>query len=213
MLRKKQYIRTLLAGSIIFFVIFVATYLYTSQNGIITSYDYREKEVPTQSKLPISVQMEEQIERIQLDTKITLLIRDELKGIIETLPIESTSLMGMSRMDIESLFKDYTVTAFNEDEVRLEKKLETLEEIQETVAVSAVKEPYYVLGVQNDYICIKSTDGSQKVITIDRKATDLSRKMYSLLLKEQIKISELQKETLLHNAGEVQKILQDYAIE
>ena len=45
---------------------------------------------------------------------------------------------------------------------------------------------------------------------IARKATDFSSYLYSLLLKESITITTMQKEALLKDASVLQRILQDY---
>lgn len=198
MLTKKQYVLTLLVAVIIFFVALGCTAWYFSING------WEDNQQSLQNE-PLSSELQEAQRRevtILPQTKIILKVKDKTTQKETKIALNPTSLLGFNENAIKEQFDDYTVEVFNEKEVRLSKEVasQPIENADHT----------YTLGVDGEDVCIKDKDPHARPIKIEYKVDHLSRYVYSLLLNEEIEITNQQKEALLLNAGTLQKILQDY---
>ena len=71
----------------------------------------------------------------------------------------------------------------------------------------------YVLGIDDNRLCIKIKSTDVVCGYIDRELTDLSSYLYSEFLKENITITDVEREKLLVDGGFLQIILQDYESE
>lgn len=198
MLKKKQYLMTLLIGIILFFILFLISYYYmrnsttlpeTANNNAVSR---NEKSVGT---LAAAKMREEQT--VQLDTHIHLLVVDENNNTIEDKNIDPLTLLGLSQIDIQDKFQGYELIAFNEREITLK-----------TTLSPADKQVQYTLGIQDDLLCIVENGETKQYTRLNILATHFSREIYSLLLKEQIKISLVQKDELLSNPAYIEEILQ-----
>ena len=206
MLGKKQYVLTLLSSVLVFFCLFALAYGYISETS---------NPVTT----PMVVDLVEELEsfgtsqeaeaRILPSTRITVRLQDDQAGVIEEAHLEAASLLGLTEETLMDRFKDYELETFDEEEVRLTKVVSGMA-TNEVVEV-AVTLKNYVLGVDGDYVCIKEEGHTEPLTRIERKATDFSSRMYSLLLKESIHISEAQKDALIQDASLLPKIMQDYS--
>lgn len=136
-------------------------------------------------------------------TKIILKNQDvKQKSVTET-KIDAKSLLGLTKEEVAQQFKDYTIETFNEKEVTLVKNVQ--EEVQ-TQGDQAI----YVLGVEDQNVCIKEKNSAKRPVKIDYEVSHFSKYVYSLLLNEEIEITSAQKEALLLSPSALQKILQGY---
>ncbi|ADZ83622.1 hypothetical protein QTL86_08160 [Cellulosilyticum sp. ST5] len=206
MLEKKQYWITLLVAAIAFFILFIAAYfIVMGRNKVVAPMAGQVVlEQQNVSKTLSSNQL--QITRILPSTKILLCLQTNDQEKMESVTLNATSLLGLTEQELKERFKDCSIETFNEDEVKLLKTadLDSLAFKQTSEARS------YALGVEGDEICIKEVVTGVVVGHIARKATDFSSYLYSLLLKESITITTMQKEALLKDASVLQRILQDY---
>lgn len=198
MLSKKQYWYTLLVAISVFFVVFLITYFYTKEHAW-----HIESQTETQSAQVDSMwsDVEEEI-TILPQTKVTLKLEDTRTHKQSETRLESKSLLGVTEKELQEQFKDYTIETFNEKEVTLVKNYSSEAVQKEDVT--------YVLGVQDNYVCIKEKDTGKRPVKIDYEINHLSKYIYSLLLNEEIVITTAQKEALLLNPSTLQKILQGY---
>lgn len=200
MLSKKQYLYTLIAAVVIFMIVFVSTYFYTKEN----SWQVGEANQTTSTGSQERAAIEEPIEICILpQTKIILKNKNLKNKSTSETKIDSSSLLGLSREELASRFSEYTIEAFNEKEVTLVKNVE--QDI-----VSQPDETTYVLGVEEQYVCIKEKGTAKRPVKIDYEVTHFSKYIYSLLLNEEIEITSAQKEALLLNPSTLQRILQGY---
>lgn len=205
MLSKKQYGLTLLASVIVFFVFFIGTSFYFSRSNPVESN--REEALALQhsqkeSNEEASAKKEPEQQVIMPQTKITIKVFDTATHKEEKITMNPLSLLGDSRETLQKKFDAYTIETFNEKEVCLSKKIESVKPV--------LKDADYVLGVDGAYVCIKEKDSKARPIRLDYKVQHVSSYIYSLLLNEEISITPKQKEALLLNVGSLQKILQDY---
>jgi len=200
MLKKKQYLMTLLIGILLFFILFFIGYYYMKNTALLTekvsshvvSRNEKSKDVLAKTEMT-------EEETVQLDTRIHLLIVDENDNTIEDKNIDPLTLLGLSELELQDKFKGYEMVAFNEREVALKK----------TVAPTN-KQFQYTLGIQDDLLCIVENGETKHYTKLNLLATQFSRRIYSLLLKEQIKISLVQKDELLSNPAYIEEILQSF---
>lgn len=195
MLTKKQYVVTLGIAVLLFFICFIVTYRYYSHQGSLG------QQANTLQKVDIAQVQEEEI-TIAPHTKITLKVQDTTTNKEHKTNIDAKSLLGLTEEEVAERFEDYTVEAFSEKEVLLKKEIAS----QALTAQTAT----YVLGVLGDYVCIKEKDSTKRPIQIDYPVRQLSGYMYSMLLNEEIVITNKQKEALLVSPTGLQRILQDY---
>lgn len=205
MLEKKQYWITLLVAAIAFFILFIATYfIVMGRNKVVTPMAGQVLEEKNIAKTLSNDKL--QIAKILPSTEILLYLQTDNKEKIESVTLNATSLLGLTKDELQERFKDFSIETFNEDEVKLFKTVDLEPEVLNQT--SQVKS--YALGIEGDGICIKERASGVVVGHVARKATDFSSYLYSLLLKESIVITTAQKEALLKDASVLQKILQDY---
>ncbi|WP_069997396.1 hypothetical protein [Cellulosilyticum sp. I15G10I2] len=202
MLKRNQYLMTLVVAIMIFFIIFTIGYYYIQSSASHTEPSYEG--LATRSEKSVDVlgaAKPETVVSIQPDTQIHLLIVDEHNNELENKKLDPLVLLGLNESDIKNKFSGYDVVEFNVEQVALKKVLPSVEKVFE-----------YTLGIQNNRVCIvqKEEGKVNKYIDLDMSASHFSRKTYSLLLKEQIAISPLQKDALLSNPNYIEKILQSY---
>lgn len=201
MLNKKQYWHTLLVAIVVFFIVFTITYFYTKGHAwhIESGESTQMTQTETLQVVPKSVQEV----TILPQTKVTLKMEDTRTHQQSQTRLESRSLLGLTKNDLQEQFKDYTIETFNEKEVTLVKNYCSEVEVHD-------EEVTYVLGVEGNYVCIKERDTNRRPIKIDYEINHFSKYIYSLLLNEEIVITSAQKEALLLNPSTIQKILQGY---
>ena len=205
MLEKKQYWITLLVAAIAFFILFIATYfIVMGKNKVVIPMVGQVLEEKNSPRLVVNNSL--QAQKILPSTEILLYLQNNNKEKLETVTLNATSLLGLTKDELQERFKDFSIETFSEEEVKLFKTVasdsEGLEQLGE------VKN--YALSIEDDEVCIKEVASGRVVGHVARKATDFSSYLYSLLLKESIIITSAQKEALLKDASVLQKILQDY---
>ncbi len=202
MLKKKQYLITLVAAIMIFFIIFTISYYYIESSTALPESSYEALVGRNEKSIDVLVDTNpEKIERVQPDTQIHLFIVDEHNNKLEDKEIDAMALLGLGEEEIKNKFSEYDLVEFNEHDIALKRTVPSVDKALE-----------YALGIQNDEVCIvQKEDGlTKEYIMLDMSAKHFSRYTYSLLLKEQIEISPLQKDTLLRNPHYIEKILQAY---
>lgn len=200
MLSKKQYLYTLLIAIIAFLTIFTVTYFYMKENS--WSIEQEEPAKQQVAKQPIIRQKPEEI-YVLPQTVIHLKNQDVKHGIVRETKLDSKTLLGMTKEEVAKQFSDYTIETFNEKEVTLVKNVKETKVPKDTDTI-------YVLGVEDQYVCIKEKNTKKRPVKIDYEVSHFSKYMYSLLLNEEIEITSAQKEKLLLNPSSLQKILQGY---
>ena len=213
MLNKKQYFIALGTGVTVFFVIFISSYLisYNTKDGIM---------LPAQK---VMLQKEEDklknIDRIESDfirsnkltilpsTKVTLAFKDINNNQIQSVILDTTTLLGNTRETLEHKFEDYAIETFSESEVKLVKMLDLNEALVDN------QNHEYVLSIDKNKLCIKDKTTGNISGYIDRNVSDLSSYLYSEFLKENIKVTSDEREKLLVDGSFLQIILQDYESE
>lgn len=198
MLKKKEYWYTLGAAALTFFLVFAICYMVTSRQN--TLNDQAGETIDIGEVLENDKAIKQDLS-IKPYTKVTLSIQNRGKVTLKEVAISPDALLGMTKSELENRFKNYTVQAFNEDEVKLIRIVE--EEGSAPVSQS------YVLGIQDHYVCIKSKDQHALIAQLEVCADHFSSYTYSLLLKESITISQDQKDALLKDAGVLEQILQN----
>lgn len=202
MLKRKQYLMTLLIAVIMFFVIFIIGYYYVSNSSSVSQKTYEQ--VAGKNEVSVDVLADTEVDppdTIQPDTQINLLVFDENNNMIEDKELDALALLGLSESDIKEKFEGYSLLEFSKEQVALKKVIHIIN-----------KEYDYTLGIQDDLVCIREREGGlfKRDIPLDILGTHFSKRTYSLLLKEQIKISSLQKDELLNNSNYIEQILQAY---
>ncbi len=200
MLSRKQYLYTLLAAVIIFGIVFGITYFYIREN----SWQVQTAEHKGSSIVEEFATSTEKPEIcIMPQTKIILKNQNVKNKSISETKLDTKSLLGLNEKEIANRFSGYTIETFNEKEVTLVKNVEQALSNEEDQAV-------YVLGVEEQYVCIKEKGTGKRPVKIDYEVTHFSKYIYSLLLNEEIEITSAQKEALLLNPSTLQRILQGY---
>ena len=200
MLSKKQYLYTLLVAILVFVVCFLGAYFYNKANGW---QGQTTNQSTTISELEPMVEWKDEI-YILPQTKIVLKNQNAKSKSLSETKIDAKSLLGLTKEEVAARFKGYTIETFNEKEVILVKS------IQEEQTKTKVNEPVYVLGVDDNYVCIKEKDTTKRPVKIDYEISHFSKYIYSLLLNEEIEITSAQKEALLLKPSTLQRILQGY---
>lgn len=202
MLKKNEYWFSLLIGAITFFILFTAMYFY------VTSTQEIPKPMVTlpasQYEKSVDVLGESNVGEISIlpTTKIFLTVIDDQDKMIDQIQIDSMSLLGLTEEEIKIRFEGYEVQSFSDKQVMLIQKVESIPVSQN-----------YVLGVSGESVCIIGEEDAGDIIKLPLSVMDFSSATYSMLLKKQIHITASQKEALLKDTNEIQKILQAYARE
>ena len=199
MLSKKQYLYTLIAAVIVFGVIFLVTYFYTKDN----SWQVETTKATIISNEELASAIEEVEECILPQTKIVLKNQNLNNKSISQTKLDARSLLGLNREELGNRFEGYTIETFSEKEVTLVKNVEPTISKEEDITT-------YVLGVEDQYVCIKEKGTSKRPVKIDYEVIHFSKYIYSLLLNEEIEITSAQKEALLLNPSMLQRVLQGY---
>lgn len=202
MLSKKQYIYTLVIATVVFCVVFAGCYVYMKTH----SWHIEEEEnTELLSKIPYTEVVPEKEICILPQTKITLKNKCKNQKFSNETRISTFGLLGLNQKEIEKRFEDYTVETFSEKQVVLVKQVEPL-----PPSTAKSKERTYVLGVEDQYVCIKEKDSNNRPVKMDYEVSHFSKYVYSLLLNEEIEITQAQKEMLLLKPSKLQSILQGY---
>lgn len=201
MLNKKQYWYTLLAAVVVFFSVFIITYFY--MEGHAWHIESGESTQIIQTETPQTTSKSTHEVAILPQTKVMLKIEDTRTHQQSQTRLESGSLLGLTKDELQEQFKDYTIETFNEKEVTLVKNYHSEVEAYD-------EENTYVLGVEGNYVCIKEKGTNKRPVKVDYEINHFSKYIYSLLLNEEIVITSAQKEALLLNPSTLQKILQGY---
>lgn len=202
MLSKKQYIYTLVIAIVFFCVVFVGCYVYMKNHSW-----HIEEEGNTELlfKIPYTEVVPEKEICILPQTKITLKNECKNQKFSNETRISTFGLLGLNQEELEKRFEDYTVETFSEKQVVLVKQVEPL-----PPSTAKSKEWTYVLGVEDQYVCIKEKDSNNRPVKMDYEVSHFSKYVYSLLLNEEIEITQAQKEMLLLKPSKLQSILQGY---
>ena len=203
MLKKKQYLLTLLAGILIFFIVFILSYFYMKSSSALPQGAEQQTLTVQQESVDASAELQN-IERpkpmcIQPGTEIRLIIEDANHRRLEDKKLDPYTLLGDSEEEMREKFKDYELVSFNEREVELKKVLPPKVEALE-----------YTLGIQENSVCIVEKGDLKHYISLNISPAHFSRATYSMLLKEQIVLSAIQKEELINNPNYIEQILQSY---
>ncbi len=205
MLNKKQYWYTLLVAVVVFFSVFIITYFYMEGHAWhIESGESTQMTQTTQTETSQGASDSSDEVAILPHTRVTLRMQDTRTHQQSQTRLESRSLLGLTKDQLQEQFKDYMIETFNEKEVTLVKNYHSEVEAYD-------EEVTYVLGVEGNYVCIKEKDTNKRPVKIDYEINHFSKYIYSLLLNEEIVITSAQKEALLLNPSTLQKILQGYA--
>ncbi len=210
MLNKRQYLITLGSAVATFIVVFAVAYLISvNTNGNALLPATNDKLIKEQEIQEAKVKILEDEERKKEDpiilpnTKVILELKDESSNTKETIQLETKTLLGSTKDIIQKRFSECTVETFCEDEVVLVRTLENNKTINKD-------NMFYVIGVEDSHICIKEQSTGMVCGYISKSIEDLSSYWYSEFLRENIIVSEEQKDRLLSDSSFLQVILQDY---
>ena len=200
MLKRNQYFLMLLIGIIVFIVVFIGTYFVVRLN------------TPTPQNMPslVSAQGEKIVDtlspykaaeetKVTSSTSIQLVLVDKDDQVVETQKVDALALVGCNEAMIKQRFSDYELKEFTKDHVVLKRVLEQKPQNVE-----------YSLGVQEEHVCIVEKGNNKTYTKLDLLATQFSKAVYSAFLKEEINITDTQKEKLLSDATYIETILQYY---
>ncbi len=207
MLGKRQYWITLLVAVAIFFILFATTYFYSTNSPTVKTQV--AKTVPLKQDIDVTSDFNKPKQVCILpSTSIILRTLNQKNELLDTVQLNAVSLLGFTEDDFKAKFKDYSVETFSEDRVTLVRNIEVLpeQELKEEIKGEGI----YILGIEEDEVCIKLKGNQNALIRLGRKATDFSSYIYSLLLKENITLTTAQKEMLSKNPKALEKVLQDY---
>lgn len=213
MLNKKQYFMTLGASIVVFFVIFIAAYFIsfsTSDNLVLPAQKIAIEKQRSETENSITkLKLENTQKEVAIlpSTKVTLALKDTQNNQIESVILDTATLLGNTKEAIQNRFDNYAIETFSEDEVTLIRTVE-LDHAQVNN-----QDDIYVLGIDDNRLCIKIKSTDVVCGYIDRELTDLSSYLYSEFLKENITITDVEREKLLVDGGFLQIILQDYESE
>jgi len=200
MLKKRHYYLTLGIGVLAFFIVFVITYYFVKMTT--TPPQQVPQMIMTRNEKSIDAIAYNQPKpevTIQPNTHITLSLVDQDDTMLDSKELDPLSLLGVNQTTLKQKFAGYQVDTFNEQNVLMKK-----------VLTNANQSLDYVLGIQDDYVCIVEEGPSKQYIKLNIPATQFSTQTYSLLLKEQIKITTVQKDKLLLDSTYIETILQSY---
>lgn len=200
MLDKRSYTRMLMVAVIVFFITFIVSFafmLFTDTQAVgdkPTSISNKEKQT-----LPVSAQTIIDEPCIKAYTRIMVSVIDETGKRMDTKLIDPKTLLGCTKQDVLDKFKGYEVERFDEEEVFLKKYTKSLSVF-----------PTYVLGIKENKICIIEQTDQRNYIPLPLVATDYSKQTYSRLLKQDIVVSEAEKQKLIQEPNYIDSILQSY---
>lgn len=202
MLDKKQYIYTLVIAILVFAIAFAITFFYMKANSWNIG---KEENTELFSKIPLphAQALEEKEVCILPQTQITLKNECKNQKYSNETRISNFGLLGLNQQEIEKRFHDYKVELFSEKQVVLVKQVEA-------TPLNQSDGTTYVLGVEDQYVCIKEKDSNKRPVKMDYEVNHFSKYIYSLLLNEEIEITPAQKEALLLKPSKLQSILQGY---
>ncbi len=202
MLKKKQYYLTLLIGVVAFLLFFIGAYLIislqmpTPETG--TAVARNEQSTNT------LVEVKEEVPRIEIYTKITVETVDESHKVIEKTTIPAMILLGKDEQSIQKRFVDYEVVKFNEKEVVLQK-------VVKAIRGNANADKYIITVDSKGSIGIIEADNHNNFIDLGISAEDkCSSDEYSVLVGHKFKISEKDKEILIQNPNEIDRMFEAY---
>ena len=199
----KQYIFTLIVAVVAFGAVFAWAYVKTTEK---VAPDTTQTKKVTLAETPDEILASPSVPTILPHTKITLITEDMRTHKRNEAKISPSTLLGLTQEEVADEFSDYTVEAFNEKEVRLIKNYESEE-------IADLHNKKYILGVDGNNVCIKDAETDTCPVKVDYEVTHLSKYIYSMLLSEEIEITNAQKEALLLNPNTIQKILQGYMVD
>ncbi len=202
MLSKKQYIYTLIIAILVFCIVFIGCYVYMKTHSW---HIGEEEDTELLSKIPYTEVIPEKEICILPQTKITLKNECKNQKFSHETRISTFGLLGLNQKEIEKRFEDYTVETFSEKQVVLVKQVEQL-----PASKTNPQGKTYVLGVEDQYVCIKEKDSNNRPVKMDYEVSHFSKYVYSLLLNEEVEITQAQKEMLLLKPSKLQSILQGY---
>ncbi|MHC1750150.1 MAG: hypothetical protein AB9856_17925 [Cellulosilyticaceae bacterium] len=209
MLSKKQYYNMLLASIVVFILVFMGAYLYTQ---------YASKENVKQTKRVIQKQSVDTLQNIEATpsvkgtatpnhvitinpaTKIVVDLVNSRDELVKTDFLESATLLGYTREDLDQHFKGYEIKEFTDRKLVLEKRIEDQTKVSQ-----------YKMGCQGDGVGIVVLEGTEKkFIPIGITLDDFSVQTGQLLKSEALEITTMQKQMLEKDPYYIEQILQSY---
>lgn len=200
MLTKKQYIKMLVWSSVVFLAIFAFAYIYT--------VTHMESIVPEEAhgyEQPLRKDREEIVSEVSNpdeqsilpSTVITMRILDQHSNVISQEPVESSSLLGLNKVEIEKVFDRCKVVQFDPREVVIE-KTEYIEP----------KPLEYKLGIEEGEIGI-ITEGEKPIFSsLGLSTKEFSKHTNLLFVNEMIHITPTEKQHLEKDPNYIEYILQ-----
>lgn len=191
----------LIWASIVFLAIFTLTYIYTATHmeSIVPESEPGYEEQLRKDREEIVAEVSNLAEESILpSTKITMRIFDQQGNLVSEEPIESSSLLGLNRTEIQKVFDKYKITQFDTREVAIEKT--------EYVEPKPLE---YKLGIDQGEIGI-ITEGDEPVFSsLGLSTKEFSKHTNLLFVNEMIHITPAQKKNLEKDPNYIEYILQN----
>lgn len=200
MLKRKQYLYTLLGAIIAFLLFFIVAYLIVS----LQMPDPNAGTAVTKDEQSTStlVEIKEEVPRIEIYTNIIIKTVDEGHKEISRQSIPVWGLLGKDQQTIKKYFTDCEIVKFSEKEVLLEK-------VSKQNQTKDVKDRYTLGANEREEICIFDQQNKDNTVILSMTKKDVSPRDYSVLLSK-IPITENEKKELQQNQNKIYKILQRY---
>ncbi|HHX59155.1 MAG TPA: hypothetical protein GX707_00195 [Epulopiscium sp.] len=200
MFNKKE-VRRLLIGSIasFFLIAFFAYMFYMNTKPKIAKLEPPTTDYMEDSEEETQMIMATNVDKIKAGTNVVFEIVDQFGMVTQTNMYPGVNWMDATRTTIGSLYPDYVITNFKEDQVVL------------TRVIERQVEPDYVLTRQEEHIVIAIRRNGHNVFYKDTglEQHDFSDKLAKALEKG-ISITIQQKDDILKDAEEIYIILQEY---
>ena len=203
MFTKKQFITLLAVAAFVFIIIASISYWLAYERGIRDNQANPNGAIETfKSEAPIiEVDREDGKElRVLPTTKIVTRLLDQEGYVIEEGTIDTLSLLSKTMLEVQELFKSYTVEKFTPEEVVLTKQMYIPKEA-----------PSFSLGIQKDQIGIVIGGSKPSFTSLGLSTRDFSSRTVKLLEEEEIQLTIEQKRKLEKNAYYIEEILQNYS--
>ncbi len=198
MVSKKQYLFLASVAVIVFFATFVGVYLLSNMIWFVPSIDnvatveeHTETAEDNQSKAETKDAF-----YILPSTEVMMVLKDQDGNIVDTELIDPYAIMGRTEQELLNIFPDYSVVAFNEQQVILEGS--TFIEPQQVL---------YYLGVKDNNIGIVLDD--DEFLELGLEAKEFSSYVNTFLTKELIPVTVEEKVSLQENPYYIEMILQN----
>lgn len=203
MFTKKQFITLLAVAAFVFIIIATICYWLAYEKGLGDTPVNPNGTIETfKSEAPI-IEVEDEAGkelRILPSTKIITKLLDQEGYVLEEGTIDTLSLLSKTMLEVQELFKTYTVEKFTAEEVILTKQMYIPKEA-----------PSFSLGIEKNQIGIVVGGSKPSFTPLGLSTRDFSSRTVKLLEEKEIPLTIEQKRKLEKNAYYIEEILQNYS--